>query len=77
MWVYSHLMTSCLWLSQPLLQLVVAIVVWRRQLHKLFPVFMAFLLIQVGIFAITYPVYALMGSENKWYFGLFWLPRRR
>jgi hypothetical protein len=73
MWVYSHLMTSCLWFAQPLLQLVVAIIVWRRQLHKLFPAFMAFLLAQVGIFVVTYPVYAVMGSENKWYFGLFWL----
>ena len=73
MWLYSHLTTFILWFAQPLLQVAVAIVVWRRKLHKLFPVFTAFLLTQIGIFAITYPVYAIYGISNKWYFGLFWL----
>jgi hypothetical protein len=73
MWFYSHLTTFILWFAQPLLQVALAIVVWRRKLHKLFPVFMAFLLTQIGIFAITYPVYAIYGISNKWYFGLYWL----
>jgi len=73
MWLYSHLTTFCLWFAQPILQVAVAIVVWRRKLHKLFPVFMAFLLAQIAIFAITYPVYAVFGISNKWYFGLYWL----
>lgn len=73
MWVNSHLTTIILWFAQPLLQVAVAIVVWRRKLHKLFPVFLAFLLTQIGIFAITYPIYAIYGFSNEWYFGLFWL----
>ncbi|MGA8774356.1 MAG: hypothetical protein WA800_13655 [Terriglobales bacterium] len=58
-----------LWFAQPVLQVAVAIVVWRRQLYKQFPVFFGFLLTQIGVFAITYSVY---GLNSLWYFWLYW-----
>jgi len=60
-----------LWCAQPVIQSAVAIVLWRRKLHKQFPVFFYFLLVQVTNFAITFPLW-LAGSQ-KVYFGLFWL----
>jgi hypothetical protein len=62
-----------LWYAQPPLQVVVAIVVWRRKLYKEFPVFLALLLTQVGFFAITYPVYVLSGFMTLGYFWLYWV----
>ena len=74
MWLHNQSTIMALWLAQPLLQVAVAIVVWRRQLYKQFPVFLAFLLTQVVIFAITYPIYAMGGGVSApWYFGLYWL----
>ena len=55
------------------MQVVVAIVLWRRKIHKQFPVFFAFLVTQVLIFAITYPVYTFYGINDKRYFWLYWL----
>jgi len=45
-----------LWCAQPVLQSAVAVVLWRRKLHKLFPVFFAYVLAQIGIFALTFPL---------------------
>jgi hypothetical protein len=58
-----------LWCAQPVLQSAVAAVLWRRKLHKQFPVFFSFLLAQVAFFAATYPLY---GRSAFWYFSLFW-----
>ena len=62
-----------LWYSQPVLQVAVAIVFWRRKLYKEFPICFAFLLTQVGFFAITYPVYVLSGFMTLGYFWLYWM----
>jgi hypothetical protein len=53
------------------LQLGVAAVLWRRKLYKQFPVFFAFLLVQITIFAVTFPLYARDEMYN-WYFWLYW-----
>jgi hypothetical protein len=68
--LHSHSVSMGLWCAQPILLSVVAAVFWRRKLYKQFPVFFSFLLAQIAIFAITYPLY---GRENtyKWYFWLF------
>jgi len=60
----------CLWCVQPVLQSAVAAVLWRRKLHKQFPVFFSYLLVQVAFFLVTYPLY---GRSARWYFALFWL----
>ncbi|MGA7685454.1 MAG: hypothetical protein WCC32_00450 [Terriglobales bacterium] len=67
--LHSHSTIMWLWFAQPVLQVAVAIVVWRRQLYKQFPVFFGFLLTQIGVFAITYSVY---GLNSLWYFWLYW-----
>jgi len=68
--VHSHSTSIFLWCVQPMLQLVVAAVLWRRKIHRQFPVFFSFLLAQIAIFAATFPVY---GRNDTWYFWLFWI----
>jgi hypothetical protein len=71
--LHSHLTTNVLWFAQPVFQLAVAVVFWRRRLYKQFPVFLAFLLAQIGVFAVTYPIYVLSGYSTLGYFWIFWL----
>jgi len=69
--LHSHSVVLYLWCAQPILQSVVAAVLWRRKLHKQFPVFFLFLLVQVANFAVLFPIW-LSGNRNL-YFGPFWL----
>jgi hypothetical protein len=68
---HSQTVVFCLWGVQPILQSVVAAIFWRRKLHRQFPAFFWFLLVQVANFAIIFPLW-LTGSRS-WYFWLFWL----
>ncbi|MFY9845489.1 MAG: hypothetical protein WA718_09645 [Terriglobales bacterium] len=68
---HGHSVVFYLWCAQPILQSVVAVILCRRKLHKQFPVFFAFLLVQVANFAITLPLY--LAGNRKVYFVLFWL----
>jgi hypothetical protein len=67
----SHTGALCLWSAQPILQSVVAVILWRRKLHQQFPAFFLFLLAQVANFAINFPLW--LSGNYKLYFGLFWL----
>jgi hypothetical protein len=79
----SPIVVLGLWCSQPISQSAVAWILWRRKLHKKFPVFFLFLLAQIGIFVVIFPLWLaanLPGSSTAWfagyytlYFGLFWL----
>jgi len=60
-----------LWCAAPILQAVVAAILWRRKLHKQFPVFFFFLLVQLANFAILFPL-SFAGNYSL-YFGLFWV----
>jgi hypothetical protein len=60
-----------LWVLQPLLQTGVAVVMFRRKLHKNFPVFFAFAVTQIVIFALQFPTYQ-WGSRDA-YFYVFWM----
>ena len=53
----NHTVVFCLWCSQPVLQSVVAAILWRRKLHKQFPVFFMFLLAQIANFVIIFPAW--------------------
>jgi len=66
---HSHTVNLLLWCTQPILQSAVAVIFWRRKLHKQFPVFFAYLLVQVANFAIVFPLL----PHYKLYFGFFWL----
>lgn len=68
---HSHTALLALWCAQPLLQLGVAVILWRRSLHKQFPVFFLFLLAQVADFAIIFP--CLLAARYGLYFWLFWI----
>ena len=67
----SHTAVVCLWSAQPILQSALAVILWRRKLHKQFPVFFVFLLAQVVNFAVIFPLW-LTGNYNL-YFTPFWL----
>jgi len=58
-----------LWCAQPLLQSAVALVLWRRKLHKQFPVFFTYVLAQICIFAVTFP---LNLYNYEWFFYAYW-----
>src|SRR5258708_2737569 len=70
MTLQSHIVLY-LWCAQPILQSVVAAILWRRKLHKQFPVFFVFLVAQIANFATLFPL-SLAGND-KMYFVLFWL----
>src|SRR5437667_5330349 len=59
-----------LWISQPVLQAIVAVAMFRRRLHKDFPIFFAFTIVQIGVVAVEIPVY-LWGGRAA-YFGIYW-----
>jgi len=68
---FGETTSLCLWYAQPALHLAAAAALWRRKLHKQFPFFFTFLLVQVGIFAATVPFYG--GYKwYRWYFCLYW-----
>ena len=70
--LHSQTTIMALWYAQPVLQVAVAIVIWRRKLYKQFPVFLGFLLAQVGGFVLGYPIYKIYGPSTMAYFGLYW-----
>ena len=69
--LHSHTVALCLWCAQPVLQSVVAAILWRRKLHKKFPVFFVFLVAQAVNFAVTFPLW--VRGDYRSYFWLFWL----
>jgi len=68
---HSHTVVLYLWCAQPILQSVVAVILWRRELHKQFPVFFLFLLVQVANFVVIFPLWRT--GNYGLYFGPFWL----
>jgi hypothetical protein len=60
---------TILWCLHPILQSVVAVVLWSRGLHKKFPVFFTYLIVQNAYFAACF---SLRGNYN-WYFRAYWL----
>jgi hypothetical protein len=68
---HSHAVAVYLWYVQPILQSVVAVILWRRKLHKQFPAFFVYLLAQVVNFAIIFPLW--YSGNYQFYFGFFWM----
>ena len=71
MTLHSQIIILSLWCAQPTLQSVVAAILWRRKLHKQFPVFFLYLVAQVANFAIIFPLWLTRAGTA--YFWLFWL----
>ena len=57
---------NVLWASQPVLQSAVLFSLWRKKLHKEFPVFVTYLFAQIVIVAVLFPVYHL--ASDRFYF---------
>jgi hypothetical protein len=68
---HSHTAVLYLWCAQPILQSAVAVILWRRKLHKQFPVFFLFLLAQIANFVVIFPLW--ISNNHDLYFALFWL----
>jgi hypothetical protein len=60
-----------LWIAHPVLQLGVAGFMVQRKLHRKFPVFFAYILSQIVIFAILFPM-STKGSYY-WFFYTYWI----
>jgi hypothetical protein len=60
-----------LWIAQPVLQVSVAAVMLRRKLHRSFPVFFAYIVSQIAIFGLLFPIYRWGGYER--YFYAYWI----
>ena len=56
-----------LWIAHPLLQLSVAVVMFYRKSHKIFPVFFTYLISQILMFSVLFPIYQLGYSEVFFY----------
>jgi hypothetical protein len=60
-----------LWFTQPPLQAAIAILVYRRRLHKEFPAFFTYMAAQILIFCVQLPLFFYGGSELR--FKLYWI----
>lgn len=58
-----------LWILQPVLQGVIAILMFRRRLHKSFPVFFAYMPVQIAIFCLGFPIYHLFRGDRFYFYA--------
>lgn len=67
-------LSNVLWAAQPVLQGAVVLSMWRKKLHKEFPVFLAYLLAQILITAVLFPVYNFASDHfyNRYFAFLSW-----
>lgn len=66
----TQLAYDVLWFAHPVLQSAVVFVMLRRKLHRIFPVFFSYLISQIAIFLINYPVYR--SGNNTVFFYTYW-----
>jgi len=65
----SHLVANVLWCAHPALQAVLVAIMFRRKLHKVFPVFFAYLVAEIAIFIVVFP---LQGGSYSLFFYTYW-----
>ena len=58
-----------LWLAQPVLQAVLIVVMFRRKLNRTFPIFFSYVVSQIVIFAVSFPMHRL---GNEAWFYTYW-----
>jgi hypothetical protein len=75
-WQKNWLMTidhqTALWIAHPVLQLAVAGAMFRRRLHRLFPVFFTYICFQVVAFCILFPMNKWSNFSYTIYFWIYW-----
>lgn len=66
--------STALWAAQPLLEGALAYSLWRRKLHRDFPVFFAYLLAQIAMFCILFPIvtWASNAFFNRYWYYIDW-----
>ena len=65
-------MILAIWVLQAVTQAAIAIVLYRRKLHKEFPAFFAFVIVQVLAFCVQLPVYTYCYNRMV-YFDIYWV----
>jgi hypothetical protein len=69
--MFTPQLQTALWVVQPVLLGVLATAMHRRKLHKDFPVFFWFTVLQIAAFAIQFPIYQM--AAYRLYFCTFWV----
>lgn len=59
-----------LWLIQPVIQAAIAVILYRRKLHKEFPAFFTYIAVQLPLFCIELPSYYFWGGSL--HFVVYW-----
>ena len=67
----TQLAYYALWITHPVLQLSVAAVMFRRRLHRTFPVFFVYILSQVLIFVTVFPIF--LKASYEYFFYTYWI----
>src|SRR5712671_1512151 len=62
---------NALWIAHPLLQVAIAAVMFRRELHKKFKFFFVYVVTQILIFAVIFPAH--LRHNYAAYFYLYWI----
>lgn len=62
-----------LWVAHPVLQLGVAIAMWRHKLHRLFPVFFSYICFQILAFCVLFPMNNWGNFSYTQYFWCYWV----
>jgi hypothetical protein len=60
-----------LWIAHPVLQAGVSAVMWWRKQHRTFPIFFSYILSQICIFAILFPIQSY--ASYRLFFYSYWL----
>jgi hypothetical protein len=68
---YTQIVSTALWMAHPILQVGVAAIMYRRKLHRTFPVFFAYLASQILAFCILFPIHRWAGYAL--YFYSYWI----
>jgi len=54
---HTRILCNALWIAHPVLQTVIAIVMFRRSQHRAFKYFFAYIVVQILAFAVVFPAY--------------------
>src|SRR5580692_128177 len=63
---------NALWLAHPVLQSAIAIAMFRRGQHRVSKYLFAYILVQIPIFAIVFPLYFHTPDPSYFYFYAEW-----
>jgi hypothetical protein len=65
-------MQIAIWIAQPILETVLAGIMIRRKVHRQFPIFFIYILTQILIFAVIFPIYRIYQNDPTRYSAYFY-----